>query len=118
MAEFTEVWDEWKRMCKYKQLRESCRRCPLYNLECSSEHPKDQNNYDGHTIEEIVMGWAAEHQEPVYTTWFEWLENVGILPKAKSEYSQIYDTVLPTLEMYNPIPADLAEKLGLEPKEG
>lgn len=69
-------------------------------------------------MEELVMSWAAEHPEPVYPTWYEWLEDVGIVYKVKSEYSQIYDIVLSTPKLFEPIPADTAQKLGIEPKEG
>jgi hypothetical protein len=59
------------------------------------------------------MQWAAEHPEPQYPTWWEWLENMGIVSKAKSECSKFFDTT----RMYDNIPADIAQKFGIEPKE-
>ena len=50
------------------------------------------------------MEWAEEHPEPVYPTWGTWL-------------SEKYDYDLREI-MYTPILADIAEKLGIEPKEG
>ena len=70
-------------------------------------------------IEEVVMAWAAKHKEPVYPTWGEWLEKQGVVktvisPRFKENGASYYT---PMYEITNPIPADIAEKLGIEPKE-
>jgi hypothetical protein len=68
-------------------------------------------------IEKRVMKWAAEHPEPVYPTWGEWLYDMHVVSV------QARQTPLPNLyytiesAMLKPIPADIAEKLGIEPKE-
>lgn len=54
-------------------------------------------------MEELVMSWAAENPEPVYPSWGTWLA-------AKFGYDLCEI-------MYEPIPADIAQKLGIEPKE-
>ena len=115
MAEFTEVWNEWKRMCKHEQLSASCRTCPLYDLECDSEHPKDQNHYDGHAIEEIIMGWAEAHGEPVYPTWWEFFNTLWSIDTLQNDAS---NATLYGFMSKRHIPADIAEKLGIEPKYG
>lgn len=104
MAEFVRTMKEWQRMC---DSIKSCVHCPLYNEDewahtlCSeggilSAKPE--------VVETVVAKWAAEHQEPVYPTWVEWLvERFGY------DLREI---------MYNPIPTSIAEKLGIEPKEG
>ena len=58
-------------------------------------------------IERKVMSWAAEHPEPVYPTWREWLSEQGVL-SAGGLWEKAFE----------PIPADIAEKLGIQPKEG
>jgi hypothetical protein len=58
------------------------------------------------------MAWAAEHPEPVYATFREWLISIGVIGQM-STHSIIADKLAMT-----PIPADLSEKLGLKPKEG
>ena len=117
MADFVQTMKDWRRMCQHmdKEYGNSCcDNCPLGG--CSAVYEDDVNT-DYAEIEGKVAAWAAEHPEPVYPTWFKWLEDVGIVFKAKSEYSQIYDTVLPTFKMFDPIPADIAKKLGIELKE-
>lgn len=102
MAEFQEVLKQWNRMCK--AFGEDCDKCPIKYSPCQ---------YISFDIlhlsskEQPIMKWAAEHPEPVYPTWFEW-----------------FKTVVPDEEMLQrgmywdmQIPADIAEKLGLQPKE-
>ena len=102
MAEFCEVMRQAQRMCKYFEFE--CGNCPLcFNNGCSLPPWKGKA---GDEIERRVMDWATEHPEPQYPTWKEWLEeqcvisDVGWFEKG-----------------YKPIPADIAEKLGLKPKE-
>jgi hypothetical protein len=54
-----------------------------------------------------IMAWAAEHPEPVYPTWGEWLNTYGV----------VSDNFFSNAKMLDPIPADIAEKLGVKPKE-
>lgn len=118
MADFVQTMNDWRRMCQFMDKEygnSSCDNCQLGGCSAVYEMCGKENFAN---MERDISTWAAEHPEPEYQTWFEWLEDVGIVSKAKSEYSQIYDTVLPTLKMFEPIPADIAEKLGIEPKEG
>lgn len=48
-------------------------------------------------------------QEPVYPTWIDVLILYGVTDETGYNYLD---------SAYNPIPADIAEKLGIEPKEG
>jgi hypothetical protein len=59
--------------------------------------------------EGIVTKWAAEHPEPVYPTWEEWLSD---------KYNLAYNDDFRLAMSREHIPADEAEKLGIEPKEG
>ena len=116
MAEWTEVMKQFDRMCWHYQREHKCpMECPMGGVNIS-QCRKIAFEFPG-SVERIVMSWVDEHSEPVYPTWFEWLEDIGIVSKAKSEYSQIYDVVLPALKMFEPIPADIAKKLGIEPKD-
>ena len=71
------------------------------------------------SIEKTIMAWAAEHPEPVYPTWGDWFVNRGMLPEKWDNLTSAYMDVgcVPKL-IHSPIPADLAQKLGIEPKEG
>ena len=103
MAEFQEVARHWKRMCKKHWRSTTCHGCPIAKYEkgyeacCAYEA-------DIAKMEELVMSWAAEHPAPKYPTWMDYLFT-------------IYDTVWPQIATME-IPADIAEKLGIEPKEG
>lgn len=127
MAEFTEIVKQAHRMCE------------SYDNECDTSCPLGRANEPagmklceciGFTdpesakeIEKRVLAWAAEHPEPVYPSWNEaWKE---LFPQAK---------YIPCPELYfgvegcddkfcvackdRPIPAEIAEKLGIRPKEG
>ena len=102
MAEFQEVARHWKRMCKKYWTAISCHGCPIaeheHGYEACSAYEADVVK-----MEELVMLWAAEHPAPKYPTWMEYLFT-------------IYDTVWPQIATME-IPADIAEKLGIEPKE-
>ena len=84
---------------------------------CGSIYESD--NADPDVIERETMAWAAEHPEPVYPTWGEWLEKQGIVKLVNSDrYEEDGLKVYMLLEsVENQIPADIAEKLGLQPKE-
>ena len=62
---------------------------------------------------------AAEHPEPVYPTWAEWLNSIGVIIgerpfPALNIPVYVYQA---STKMLEPIPADIAEKLGVTPKE-
>jgi hypothetical protein len=120
---------DWHRMCKaYTTDDDSCcDGCPVVDFH---EHGggaifemKDSTDYRRYA--DAIAAWAAEHPEPVYPTWREYLQEQGVLdvdyfPAASSttsaskSYVQMVKTLAP---FYRPIPADIAEKLGIEPKE-
>ena len=117
MSDFVQTMKDWRRMCRvYTTDDESCcNGCPVVDFRehgCGAvfqmEDSIDWGRYEG-----AIREWAAEHPEPVYPTWLEWLEQKGII-KVYSN-SMMVKTELP---IYEPIPADLAQKLGIEPKEG
>ena len=113
MAEFAEVCSQWRRMCKSfgddaaKSYRPCMEKCPVGSSPVCGElceaTPEDIKKFEA-----AVMKWAAEHPEPVYPTWAEYLTSIGVYPKGW----EMYQTPLKS-----EIPADIAQKLGLEPKE-
>lgn len=111
---FQEVMRQWQRMCKSMQEKNmSCKEdCLLgHNPTCGELEyatPEEIKN-----AETVIMKWAAEHPEPVYPTWWEWLASIGAVTcKVKPDVaSELIETGL-----LDPIPADIAQKLGLEPK--
>lgn len=128
MAEFQEVMKQRNRMCKhYLSIDHNCKNCPLDRakegtmLQCfryvAEYYQKAEN---------VIMEWAAEHPEPVYPTWEEWLQSVGVMESSEGllrrTKGQLYiDGIpahaVPTAKVLQPIPDDIAKKLGLDPKE-
>lgn len=53
----------------------------------------------------------AEFNEPVYPTWFEYLYDISNLDYF--DFIELY-----TWMRHTPIPADIAQKLEIEPKNG
>lgn len=105
MAEFQDVMRQWVRA--RKATASSCEENVL------SVYPLE--TYDDALIADIernVMQWAADHPEPVYPTWWSWLINEGVIEKG-STYTGAFDQL-----KTKSIRADIAEKLGLKPKEG
>lgn len=114
--EFQEVMRQWGRYCKgyTENHNDSCDGCPFeVNGSCNS-YPKDNVQY-AEQIEKHVMSWAADHPEPVYPTWMEWLADVGAIPEAIRWDEPLIEAVYDAIQEH--IPADLAQKLGLRPKE-
>ena len=121
MADFVQTMKDWRRMCKDR----SCDSCNLSGS-CNLD-PDSWSDYDISKIDRKVKIWVAEHPEPVYPTWEEWLQSVGVMESSEGLLRRIKGQLLidgipayaiPTTKVLEPIPADLAQKLGVEPKEG
>lgn len=123
MAEFIEVMRQARRMCK--AFRDGhCSECPIGNakvLECGITVTSEM---DCEEVERRVMLWAIDHPEPKYPSWEDgWKQ---LFPDA--EYSPCPDQHFGEdgrCERYggcnackaSPMPAEIAEKLGIKPKE-
>ena len=123
--EFVEVIKQMKRMCAH--FSPTCNGCKLClgkgTDEFCGESPNDILS-DPALVETAVMSWAAEHPEPQYPTWEEWLVANGVMEsdivRLNGDYRFYYNGKpvknIPSPKMFDPIPADIAEKLGIEPK--
>ena len=80
-------------------------------------------------VDRVVMDWAAAHPEPRYPTWNEWYKatfpnsNFHTIPCPSMFYkiceTSNYHGEVECYECRNqPIPADIAEKLGIKPIGG
>ena len=118
MAEFQEVTKLWRRMCismDGNDPYQKCERCLLGEEHICSFEISDIQDDELHRVEETVMAWAAEHPEPVYPTWGEWLMQLGVIGRTFQDMPNPY---FAEAKAASPIPADIAQKLGLQPKEG
>ena len=124
MAEFVDVMKTARRMCK---SIDDCADCPLTDLCYFDKYLKE---YDGSLIQQeaVIMKWDAENPEVRYPTWREWQkENFPYLPDSyplvhPCNFMSIYDAKCDNHSNCGtcrdkPIPADIAEKLGIKPKE-
>lgn len=122
MAEFQEVMKQWRRFCK---SHSNCGECEFDGKGiCGEAHLSSVPCSD---IELRIMSWAAEHPV-VYPTWGEWLmEQMVIAERMRPKYDytngkhtdeleRTGEYIAIDSEMKKQIPADFAEKLGIEPK--
>ena len=115
MSEFVDTMKKWQRMCNFYDETykdKSCENCPLHGENCGAVWEIDVDRVD--EIEEIVNAW----NESALPTWGEWFESRGDLISGWSNATSeawLYDKF--RIVMDKPIPADIAEKLGLEPKD-
>ena len=70
--EFQEFLRQYRRMCSsYTQSVA----CPIFSVSQSCERCLVTMCQKPAMFELMVMEWAAEHPEPVYPTWKEWMES-------------------------------------------
>lgn len=114
MAEFVTVMSEFMRLC---ESFKHCEDCPVNQagFSCDCDH-QGYSKTGAEELEHIIMTWAAEHPEPVYPTWGEWLLKQGVIRAGtESRNGFTYQTV--TDKLFAQIDADIAEKLGLSRRE-
>lgn len=114
MAEFQEVMQQKKRMCNSFP----CCKCDIYRLcgEDLSKCPRFIIN-NPNKAEKVIMSWAAEHPEPVYPTYGEWFVEHGDLVDGWQNAINATWIANTAIDIFmKPIPADIAQKLEIEPK--
>ena len=113
MADFVQTMKDWRRMCKAIG-RDSCDGCKLHAAgnDCVAVY---EGEMDYAQAEKVITEWAAEHPEPVYPTWWEYMCMIGVIPDSLGDKTLGDVTVYRLMSIK--IPADIAEKLGIEPKE-
>ena len=134
MAEFAEVMRQARRICKvYGDDCDDCKSCPCAdntNYKCNvTDLTTDYTVDEYREFERIVIQWAAEHPEPRYPTWrYAWKQ---LFPESSHNrppclrYFMSEECVDGICSGSNcadcwelPIPADVAEKLGIKPSGG
>lgn len=126
LMDFVQTMKDWRRMCKAQEAIEKtdpCRVCPLANNgnDCCGIYEDNDGNdtRDYARIEGVVARWAKENPEPVYPTWGEWFVEHGDLVDGWQNATNAAWMANTALSIFmKSIPADIAEKLGIEPKEG
>ena len=133
MAEFVEVMNQAKRICAAHGGMCISHNCPLDNGEscrlAADQSDVDYSDVDYSEVERIIMAWAAEHPVPRYPTWREWYTTT--FPNVNKGRCYVCPELFGDGDrnacrnnhcgecIDRPIPADIAEKLGIMPiKEG
>lgn len=114
MADFVQTMKDWKRMCNsmgQENEYTACEKCDLRDFGCPAIYEKEGDSADWKHVENEVAKWAAEHPEPVYPTWEQFIAEM-YLRSGRTKYHNIKEW-----EINEHIPADIAQKLGIEPKE-
>lgn len=123
MAEFVDVLKMARRMCKNV---DACDDCPIYDSlrgYCKLSRPLFSSDSDFAKCEAAIMKWAAENPEVRYPTWKEWQRDhfrdaermmrpcmyINFTDAHCGDYKGCADCA------NQPIPADIAEKLGIQP---
>lgn len=106
MAEYCDVMAQKLRMCHSFAFCSDG--CPLNELQFCGKNTGEEINADFPKVEKAVMKWASEHKGPEYPTWTEYFRWTGVLPVWSGH--EILD--------HTPIPAEIAVKLGVEPRAG
>jgi hypothetical protein len=112
MAEYVEVCRQHDRMCA---RFEKCYDCPLHKKVVWCIKKIGERGYirreNAEKAEKVIMEWAAENPEPTYPTWAEWFLRtcqVGLTGDGRNDWNGL---------LFSHIPAEIAQKLGVEPKE-
>ena len=125
MAEFVEVMRQAQRLCEM----EECRKCQLYNFsagDCMMTLSYScETDVDYAEAEKIILQWAKENPEPVYPSfkegWKQLFPDFSYTPCPScfgEKYRNPKCANISCIDCYNaPIPAEIAKKLGIKPKE-
>ena len=123
MADFVQTMKDWRRMCMAMEKLhpyDACNGCRLKGYGCPAIY-EDNSHVDFRDVEKQVSAWAAEHPEPVYPTLAECLAEIGVFgpfKDIKTDFTEIEILYRMRDMMFKPISADIAQKLGIQPKEG
>jgi len=138
MAEFCEVMKQKQRMCD--SFPDSCEGCPIHSWAANNAGTTYcEETFSKHyeKLEPLILKWAEEHPEPRYPTWVEWWDanfsgngtrmftpcsfispaRIGCDPFCDGCMIEPYKGIDCPDCWHIPIPADIAEKLGIKPIE-
>lgn len=126
MTEFVEVMKQANRMCHEFRSglhKNYCDDCPVSSIRNGKDSTcTEVMRSDPEWFEKIVMDWAEKNPEPVYPTWKEWqaenFPNYDALMRPcafeAEEYFGCKNFIGCEQCINTPIPADIAEKLGIK----
>ena len=127
MSEFSILMSNWRRMCDAYEKKygdRCCEVCPLNVVSicggCDAIYSDFGKIADWEKLEKCIVEWVACNPEPQYPTWVDWLESMDLISKPYG-----WDKITPnadgrlvcttTEKAKEPMPEDIAQKLGLKP---
>lgn len=126
MAEFVEVMRQARRLCSAQTCCEDCPLC-YENNGANCRFALDEKYQADAELERVVSDWAAEHPEPVYPSWKEaWKKlfpNASEVPCPRKYFDKdcfpIFICAKHDCDRCKALPMhpEIAEKLGIKPKE-
>lgn len=110
--EFVEVIKQFNRICN---SHAECAGCPISEQMHSFclDDCKFNLLEEAVKMEAVITEWAAEHPEPKYPSWWQYLADIGVLPHELTPAQ-----IDPVDGLLKQIPDETAIKLGIKPKEG
>ena len=115
MADFVQTMKDWRRMCITANDgpdTTKCDNCPMGESRLCGFEKSDIGDHELQEAETFITTWAAEHPEPVYPSMAKYLEQFGIIIRRDGAVEADF------FKAHEPMDADIAQKLGIEPKEG
>lgn len=120
MAEFQAIMKQAKRMC---EAQNDCEECPIFEECDGSGYVSLDCTADAEVVERKIMDWAAKNPEPRYPSWNEWQgANFQMAERAicAAHFMDAGDAGCYASGnncdkcRERPIPADVADKLGIK----
>lgn len=125
MSEFAEVMRHKARMCKaFLNSEAGCLECGMAQINTGTgESCNDYLMNHPAAAETIITAWAADNPEKKYPSWGRWLRSLGVLDielvDCLEEESilnlKTFRYYVNDQKIYERIPPDIAERLGLQP---
>lgn len=123
--EFSEVMKQVNRMCM-TYLGDQCRKCPLNRCDNCEMDIYSESRFTAQAaqkLESIATDWAKEHPELVYPSWDEGWKQIfpdALCTPCPANYGGKYKNISCASVSCErcrerPIPAEIAEKLGIKP---
>nr|DAE37240.1 MAG TPA: hypothetical protein [Caudoviricetes sp.] len=121
--EFSEVMKQAQRICMIYSDN-YCQHCPLCDENENCEMGTfSEKSFDAQALETAIMDWAKQNPKPVYPSWEEGWKQIfpdALYTPCPANYGKKYkNTSCASVSCERcrerPIPAEIAEKLGIKP---
>lgn len=108
---FEETMREWRRMCDTEAAKDevNCGECPFHAHDGMCGYIFDLDPTKFEEMAGSIKHWSDTHPKVQYPTWGDWFLKRGQVAVTSNGYCHWGDL------LNTPIPAEIAEKLGVDP---